>query len=75
MTNGHEAGTLILNQLKTFNGSSVYFNQVISPAVLGGINSCVDEFCQNSENWVGVFKFFDENDCWLTSRPLGNLSK
>lgn len=66
MTNGHEAGTLILNQLKTFNESSVYFNQVISPAVLGGINSCVDEFCQNSENWVGVFKFFDENDCWLT---------
>lgn len=66
MANGHQAGSLILNQLKTFNESVVYFNQVISPAVLGGISSCVDKFCQNGENWVGKFKFVEDNDCWLT---------
>ena len=39
MANGHEAGALILNQLKTFTESVVYFEQVLSPALLKGIDS------------------------------------
>ena len=66
MANGHQAGSLILNQLKTFNESLVYFGQILSPAILGGINSCVEDFCQNSESWDGEFKFVEDNDCWLT---------
>lgn len=68
MANGHQAGSLILNQLKTFNESLVYFGQILSPAILGGINSCVEDFCQNSENWVGEFEFVEDNDCWLTPK-------
>ena len=68
MANGHQAGSLILNQLKTFNESVVYFEQILEPAIIDGINSCVDEFCNNDENWVGDFKFIEDDDCWLTPK-------
>lgn len=65
MANGHAAGTLILNQLKTFNDSVVYFEQVLSPALLKGIDSCVEAFCEELDDWDGEFNLADDNDCWL----------
>ena len=66
MANGREAGTLILNQLKIFNDSVVYFEQVLSPAVLSGIDSCIEAFCDKNDNWKGEFNLADENEaCWL----------
>ena len=66
MANGHEAGTLILNQLKTFTESVAYFEQVLSPALLKGIDSCVEAFCDERDDWNGEFNLADENNCWLT---------
>lgn len=66
MANGHEAGALILNQLKTFTESVVYFEQVLSPALLKGIDSCVEAFCDERDDWNGEFNLADENNCWLT---------
>ena len=69
MANGNAAGTLIFNQLKTFNESVVYFEQTLSPAFLGGIDSCVREFCSHEE-WRGRFELAgDDCACWLA--PIG----
>ena len=66
MANGHEAGALILNQLKTFTESVAYFEQVLSPALLKGIDSCVEAFCDERDDWNGEFNLADESNCWLT---------
>lgn len=67
MANEREAGTLILNQLKTFNDSVIYFEKVLIPAVFGGIDSCVKTFCDQNDGWNGDFNLADEDEmsCWL----------
>ena len=68
MANGHQAGSLILNQLRTFNDSFIYFEQVLEPALWGGIDLCVEAFCNERDDWSGEFNFTDEENCWL--QPL-----
>lgn len=66
MSKTYEAGTLILNQLKTFNEGIFYFEQVLTPVVDSAIDSCVETFCENSdEDWEGDFDFAANDNCWL----------
>lgn len=68
MSKGNEAGTLIFNQLKTFNESVVYFGQTLEPAVLKGLDSCIEAFCEESPGWYGEFDLTEESDCWLAPK-------
>ena len=63
MANGHQAGTLIFNQLKTFNDSVLYFENVLCPALFSGIDACVETFFDNKKNdWKVKSKLADEDE-------------
>lgn len=69
MTKAYEAGTLILNQLNIFNEGVVFFENVLSPAVDKAIDSCVEIFCENSDDeWEGDFDFAEDDNCWLAPK-------
>lgn len=66
MTKAHEAGILILNQLKIFNEGSVYFEKVVDPAFLGAIDSCLHSFCDGNKEWDGKFQLVNYSDCFFS---------
>lgn len=65
MTKVHEAGTLILSQLKTFNESVVYFENMVEPAFFDAIDSCVKKIYEDSEGWCGESELANDSNCWL----------
>lgn len=65
MSEDKKAGQLILSQLKMFNEAVVLFENVISPAINRGIDSCVENFVEKND-WLGEFEFESDNKkCWL----------
>ena len=66
MNKAHQAGALILNNLKNFNESVVYFETVVAPSIEGGVDSCVSSFCGECNGWEGEYDLAgDYSNCWL----------
>lgn len=60
---------MILSQIGMFNEATNLFGNVVEPAVLEGIDECVEAFAK-TEQWVGSFGLAgDDCDCWLAPAP------
>lgn len=66
MSEDRKAGQLILSQVGMFNEAVVLFENTIQPAVLAGIDACVESFAEDN-GWDGEFEA-NEINCWLAPR-------
>lgn len=64
MSEESKAGQLVLSQLGMFNEARILFENVIEPAVLKGIDACVESFAHDN-GWDGDYEFASDSDCWL----------
>lgn len=62
-----KAGQLMLSQLRMFNEAVVLFRQSIEPAVLEGIDACV-EFFAEANDWDGEYELVSDDNCWLAPK-------
>lgn len=62
-----KAGQLILSQLRMFNEAVVLFGKSIEPAVMKGIDTCLESFAEEND-WGGEFEFESDENCWLAPK-------
>lgn len=62
MSEERKAGQLILSQLGMFNEARILFENTVEPAVLSGIDSCIESFAEEND-WDGVYKLASKDDC------------
>ena len=63
MTDKNEAGRLIFTQLKTFNESMTYFDELDS-SVCNAVDSCIEEFL-DKDQWRTELNLYDDGDSWF----------
>lgn len=67
MSEEKKAGQFILSQLGMFNEAVVLFGVTIEPALLDGIDECVESFTEDND-WVGGDKLASDNSIWLAPK-------
>lgn len=67
MSEENKAGQLILSQLGMFNEAKILFENTVEPAVLRGIDTCVESYAEDND-WNGKYELVSEYDCYLAPK-------
>jgi hypothetical protein len=68
MVNEYKAGALILSQIEMLSEAYKLLEDVVEPAILGGISACVRDAAEQND-WQGEFNLEGEyNNCWVAPR-------
>lgn len=74
MANENQAGKMILAHIGMFNEATIFFSDVVEPAVQSAIDECVEVFA-NAEEWCGKFEFATNADCRLAPAQWNKSEK